>query len=261
MQDGETQILGGLISKSDKSSASRLPFAGDLPMLGRLFGSQQDNQTKTELILAITPRIVRSGPQPDMAQSLFGIGTEGMPKYKSTLAIKPNPTQLLNATATASGAINAPINSNSKIEALPKTQSAPYLNFTWEASKKQFSTNEVVEVKLNIDTSHLIKGLPIEIGYPPDALDVLNVVEGNFLQTNDGKTSVSHVINAETGRIVFSGVRHNLEGATGKACALELHFKTKKAGTHVVELLQSMPYPVNENAMQGPNPRIEFSVK
>ena len=60
MRDGETQILGGLISDLDRNTATKVPGLGQLPVLGRLFSSHGTNATKTEIILSITPRIVRS---------------------------------------------------------------------------------------------------------------------------------------------------------------------------------------------------------
>jgi general secretion pathway protein D len=61
LHDGETQILGGLISDLDRTTASKVPGLGQLPVLGRLFRSDSGTNTKTEIILQITPRIVR-GP-------------------------------------------------------------------------------------------------------------------------------------------------------------------------------------------------------
>jgi len=66
LRDGETQILGGLISNDDRTNASRIPGLGDLPIAGRLFSSQKDELQRTELVLAITPRVLRSAMRPDV---------------------------------------------------------------------------------------------------------------------------------------------------------------------------------------------------
>jgi general secretion pathway protein D len=59
LRDGETQILGGLISDQDRNTASKVPGLGQLPVLGRLFSSHANTGTKSEIILSITPRIIR----------------------------------------------------------------------------------------------------------------------------------------------------------------------------------------------------------
>lgn len=64
LRDGETQVLAGLISDEERNSANRLPGLGDLPAVGRLFSSNRDSNAKTEIVLLITPRIVRNINRP-----------------------------------------------------------------------------------------------------------------------------------------------------------------------------------------------------
>ncbi len=76
LRDGETQVLAGLISDEDRRTASRVPGLGDLPVLGRLFSHTLDNAVKTEIVLLITPRLVRSLARPDVRSAEFAAGTE-----------------------------------------------------------------------------------------------------------------------------------------------------------------------------------------
>ena len=77
LRDGETQVLAGLISDEERSGVSGLPGLSDLPILGRLFSTQRDDKNKTEIVLLITPRILRNLERPELAQSEFFAGTEG----------------------------------------------------------------------------------------------------------------------------------------------------------------------------------------
>lgn len=76
LKDGENQVLAGLISDEERSSGAKIPGLGDMPMLGRLFGSKRDEGQKTELVLSITPRLVRNNRRPTLEQSEFSIGPE-----------------------------------------------------------------------------------------------------------------------------------------------------------------------------------------
>lgn len=76
LKDGETQVLAGLISDEDRSSASRIPGLGDIPLLGRLFSNHRDERNKTEIVLLITPRILRSDATRQPAITEFRGGTE-----------------------------------------------------------------------------------------------------------------------------------------------------------------------------------------
>jgi general secretion pathway protein D len=76
LKDGETQVLAGLISNEDRQSAVRVPGLGELPVVGRLFSNTTDNRTKTEIVLLITPRLLRQIARPDAASVEFAAGTE-----------------------------------------------------------------------------------------------------------------------------------------------------------------------------------------
>jgi general secretion pathway protein D len=69
-------VLAGLISDAERSSANKVPGLGELPVIGRLFGSTSDEGQKTELMLSITPRLVRGTARPALARTEFDSGTE-----------------------------------------------------------------------------------------------------------------------------------------------------------------------------------------
>ena len=76
LRDGETQVLAGLINDEERSTANKVPGAGDLPLVGRLFGSQKDDTQRSEVLLSITPHVVRSLRRPDLLLAEFESGTE-----------------------------------------------------------------------------------------------------------------------------------------------------------------------------------------
>lgn len=113
LKDGETQILAGLISDEDRSSANRVPGLGAVPLLGRLFGSTLDQSSKTEVVLLMTPRIVRQLARPDVRQLEFESGTEaslgsgapggGQPLFSPSPAQPPAPPAPSNVIQPAPG--------------------------------------------------------------------------------------------------------------------------------------------------------------
>lgn len=76
LRNGETQILAGLISDEDRQTANKIPGLGDLPLIGRFFGSQKDDGLRSEILLSITPRIVRSIRREDLVVAEFESGTD-----------------------------------------------------------------------------------------------------------------------------------------------------------------------------------------
>jgi type IV pilus assembly protein PilQ len=61
VNDGQTVVLGGILETTKTSQANKIPILGDIPFLGYLFRSTQDVNNKTELLVFITPKILREG--------------------------------------------------------------------------------------------------------------------------------------------------------------------------------------------------------
>jgi general secretion pathway protein D len=93
LRDGETQVLAGLIQDNDRTTSTHIPGLGDIPILGRLFGTRNDDGEKTEIVLSIKPRIVRSQSRASSDNIEFYFGTES--------AMRSAP--LSSATAAATG--------------------------------------------------------------------------------------------------------------------------------------------------------------
>lgn len=106
-RDGETQVLAGLLSRTNQSTGNALPGLGELPVLNRLFGNQSDDNKKTELILLITPRVVRNLAIPSPHITTFESGTEGAIST-SPLRLRPSSSIKINSTAAGSVMMPAP---------------------------------------------------------------------------------------------------------------------------------------------------------
>jgi general secretion pathway protein D len=126
VKDGETQILAGLIQQDERNSAQRVPFLGDFPVLGRLFSSTSENGVKTEIVLLITPRIIRNIPLPVSGKSEIFSGTQN--------ALGATPIQL--RALSNSGANNndnlpsAPLNNSPQNESEISIQTPPVVEQT-----------------------------------------------------------------------------------------------------------------------------------
>jgi general secretion pathway protein D len=59
-EDGETVAIGGMIQKRDEKHENKVPWLGDLPYIGAAFRYRTQNKTKTELLIIMTPHIVRN---------------------------------------------------------------------------------------------------------------------------------------------------------------------------------------------------------
>ncbi|MBT9541314.1 secretin N-terminal domain-containing protein [Thiobacillus sp.] len=76
LKDGETQVLAGLISEEERGSSTGIPGLSDLPILGHLFATKSNETIKTEIVLLITPHILRNAEAQQAALTEFRGGTE-----------------------------------------------------------------------------------------------------------------------------------------------------------------------------------------
>jgi len=71
VQDGQTIALGGIIQESRTLSKNRIPLLGDIPYVGVLFGNTSLSTQRTELIILLTPTVIRNGFEAQRATAEF----------------------------------------------------------------------------------------------------------------------------------------------------------------------------------------------
>jgi general secretion pathway protein D len=76
--DGQTVLLGGLISENKSSNANAVPLLGGLPIIGHLFRSDSDSSDKTELVILVTPRVINSVSEWNRVRQGFIEGLENI---------------------------------------------------------------------------------------------------------------------------------------------------------------------------------------
>jgi general secretion pathway protein D len=113
VKDNETQVLAGLIQRQEQNSSVGIPVINDIPLLNKLFGQSSANTTRSEVILLITPHIVRSVVVPGPNQTEILSGTEN--------SLGAAPIQL-GRTSTTTGAFGVPPPGNFNTPTAPRPQ-------------------------------------------------------------------------------------------------------------------------------------------
>lgn len=209
LKDGETQVLGGLINAQDVSAANRFPGLGDLPVLGRLFSSQRDSNDKTELLLVITPRLVRGLAPPPQVPAEFWSGTENDPRLKSaalklTAAEQPAPAEKGVAPAAAAAA------------------GPPVLHWSGPPAAKAGST---FRLTLKMASAQPLSRLPVQVVYNTDVFELLTAKPGRFMAQGNAVVESGQRIEAGSGSLFLTQTRPGKGGASGSGDVLELEFR------------------------------------
>lgn len=165
LRDGETAILGGLIRDEDRRSMSKIPGLGDIPAIGRLFSANDDQTTRTDVLLTITPRIVRSWDVPPKDMRNIYSGTEKNYTNRSIFANfetqqKDKDTEISIGEVNLSKQYNKS-NKNNGVQIIK-------LGF----DKNAFTVMKDSEAEIHIVGKNLqdVKHLPFDILYNPNLL-------------------------------------------------------------------------------------------
>lgn len=247
--DGETQVLMGLIGDEDRASANKVPGLGDLPILGRLFSNDLKDRRKTEILLSITPRIVRNVRRADAQLAEFWSGTEAAFRVQP-IALRTRPSAEGEAPKPeASAAPTAP------------AAAAQAMAFSW-AGPKQARVGEPFTVTLNARSTQPVTSTALQIAYDADRLAVVEVKEGELLGQGSARTAFNHKIDPARGRILVNVSRAAAQGAVGEGALLAVTFRpVAEAASTPVQISVASPVGTGGRPIEAtPGARYEVSV-
>jgi general secretion pathway protein D len=288
LNDGENQVLAGLINDVDRNSGNKVPALGEIPILGRLFGAQRDESEKTEIVLSITPRIIRNPPRPSLKESEFDAGTEASlsnrglrgavprvptrrtskPVTAASLARKPagaagtpgspgdgpgsypTPGSGTAATGGAGTIIGAPIGTvGGTVTGPSPIVTAGATSFTFQGPA-QAAAGTSFDLVLSVLPDQPITSLPFSLGYDPKLIEVAAVTEGDFMRQGGASSNFITKIDTSAGRVFGTATRGSGDGAsqTGTLLTLRVRALTANSST-TVQLIAASPIGVGGRAV------------
>lgn len=184
LRDGETAILGGLIRDEDRDTVVKVPGLGDIPIAGAVFSNLSGSSGRTDVLLTITPRVVRGWDIPEDSLQAFYSGTAERYMDRPIFA---------SLQDTASDAViaqgNAPSITTAQggIEAAPiqlskgAAASVPVVGPVFGFAKPAYSINTDSEVNVELTVSGLssVKTIPIELLYNDQLLEYVSSSKGD----------------------------------------------------------------------------------
>lgn len=217
LKDGENEVLAGLINDEDRRSADKVPALGEVPVLGLLFGSRQDNSSKTEIVLSITPRVIRNIRRPEASAAEFDTGPENSTGSRIGL---PAATVPADPPAAAEPVPKAAVPAPAAAIASPVTSAAPAAAMRqdavlrWQGPGKA-RVGETFHVQLLMQASQPVAAIPLALSFDPRTVQVVSVQEGDFLRAGGAAAHLASRIDP-SGQVILSATR---EGETGAAAA------------------------------------------
>ncbi len=224
LKDGESVLLGGLLQDEDRTTVTKVPGLGDIPALGWVFKSETRDVVRTDVILTITPHIVRSLEMPNADEQTFWSGTEETyslkPLYTETAAIDASP---------AVAAIKRPLSSAAATPLKPVMISV-------RPPDGIGSLGQETTVDVHLDNVEGLLESSFTMTYDPKVLEFRGAQEGEFLKRG-GTATMSVDANPVTGTVAVQLRRAEGDpGAYGSGVIASLTFLGKAPGVSLLGL-------------------------
>ncbi len=258
LRDGETQALMGLIRDEDSQSGSGLPYIGEAPGLDKVFGTKRTERRSRELVLLITPQLVRGVARGDATLAEFWSGTEAAVRTRTPF-VRDAAADDARA-AGASGAPGAPSNvptlsiSGSgagpalvsaapgvavatALAAVPARPAPLVLSWQGPATAK---VGDEFDVELKARTEGPLKGVTAQVRFDPALIEVLAASDGGFFSRVGGSAVFAPRIDANQGIVFATLGASGGESTPGDAALLRLRVKLRKAAPSATFQIGSM---------------------
>src|SRR5207248_2066992 len=140
----------------------------------------------------------------------------------------------LEGTAAA-GTRSSPSSSPAAIAAAPdggapaSVEAAESARLAWKGPAT-VKAGEIFAVPIHLVSKTALRGAAMELLFPAQQLEIVEVTEGTFFKQGGGQTSFTHSIDAAQGKVGIGILRGDLTGASGDAPVIELRMRAKAAG-------------------------------
>lgn len=270
LEDGETSLLAGLIRTEDDTAYGGVPGLGEIPFLRRLFGSTDTKKISTDVVVLLTPHIIRMPNITDQDLRALWVGTEQAPKLQgfressfapspfeapaTTPAPAPSPAQekekpspepqkpALDGSATAPAPAPAPApepQTNAPSEAPQPPDQAPapsgQARILVSPTSLQTAPGGTAVLNMVVVGAKEARSLRMEVDYPADVLTFQGADEGTFFKMGGGSSSFE-AHESKPGTLVVDTGRADDGTSSGSGLLLRLRFSAAKNGVARVNM-------------------------
>ena len=268
LRDGESNLLAGLLREEDRRSLRGFPGILRLPIIRQLFSANDDSIRQTDIVMLLTPRIVRTHQLTEQDVSPIYIGTQqnmgvagAPPLIAPIVVVEPDPANLQNDAAAALGSTReAPGTSGQPTLDAGDFGAAPVLFpnpvfpevgqsrpvFLTGVDRPTFGAqvdlaptgtdvlldDESYSVPISISGASEVSTLSLSLMFDPSVLRVSSIREGRFMSQGAAAVTFAQEVDASAGRIDLVFARTgDAAGATGDGLLATVVFDTVGHGS------------------------------
>lgn len=225
LREGESNLLGGLLREEERKFVSGLPGIKNIPVLGKLFSYNDNRKTQTDIVLSLTPHIIRLPEITDTDRTPIWVGTEENPSPMGSLPQMRRPMERpepLPGEGSEPGRPGRPGRQPPEVEPEeepPEQQpQGGQATLTLNPESSEVAIESQFSIAINVSGVQNLSAVNLALKYDPSILSLLdaNVQEGNFLRSDGGQTSFFKNIDRGSGTVTLGITRSGTgKGASG----------------------------------------------
>lgn len=233
LQEGEVSVLGGLAERSQSKSVTGWPGLSRLPLLRYLFSGEDLNSSENEVLIVVTPKLVRGRELAHDSLQALSVGTD------SEMVLRQHDDFLAPASAGAqqpSGFMEA----KAVVPAadLPAGKENPPM-LRMEPENIFLKTGESTTIRLQMENVEDLFSAALMFRYDPKVLSIEDVQHGDFLSGGVQEVAIVQRIDKEKGEAsIFTTRQPNTAGVNGKGVLLSLVVKRLAEGPAMLQLAE-----------------------
>ncbi len=231
LKDGETSIIGGLTQNTSSNDKTKIFLLGDIPFIGPLLSNNNSSKDKTELLLAITPRLVRgvSVPLPGLAS--FNSGKEDYPTLDRPMASFDQEPVFDAGAKTRAGEqkfITQPT-PTIPLTAVPTPLQRGLLQI---AAPSTVTAGQPFNVDIKVNGVIDLTNAAFVLNYDSIFVEFVSMTESTFMKSDGKVTQYSGKADSATGAVTVSLSRApGSGGVSGGGTLVTAVFRAKNQGT------------------------------
>lgn len=228
LKDGEVNVLGGLIERTDTKNINGTPGLAQLPLLRYLFSDNSNEVQEDEVLIVLTPHIIRLPAITADNLRTLAAGTDTNARvYHEEGSAAP-------ATPAAPPATAAPTT-----QANPQPSPAPAAQLRFDPAQATLKPGDTTTLGLSISNVNDLFSIPLLIHYDPAVIQIEEVRNGGFLSGGTQEIAIVQRVDQQRGEVIVSATRQpNTPGVNGSGTLLGIVVRGLAPGTSALQILQ-----------------------
>jgi general secretion pathway protein D len=233
LKEGEVSVLGGLVQRTESKTLNGWPGLAKLPLLHYLFSDNKNEVQEDEVLIVLTPRIVRIPEWTKANLRPMASGSESNVQVKRESEIRapaPVPNQNIAAPTPAPGV--APV-------AAGAVQGAPPGKIRFEPQSLSLKPGQMATIGVVVDNVNDLFSIPLLLQYNPAVISVEEVKHGTFLSGGTQEIAIVQQVFKDKGQAIISATRQpNTPGVSGSGTLIGIVVKGLAAGSSNLSIVQ-----------------------